>query len=259
MAVAMLFVILIVMVIYLLSRTFHLEREVGDLKRDLKKMKQLLDQLWLQEFRRNETHEPVRQSSATAESLNVPRPIQPQELRPPPQPPVDAVPEPAGPFASPVTPTPELVPSRTREEWESFVGGKLLNRIGAVALILGVGFFMKEAFDRNWISEPVRVIIGAVVGLLCLAGAYRTHSRGLKIFAQGLVGAGIAILYLSVYASFNFYALVPQWAAFLLMSIVTVLALVQALSYDSLAVAILGLAGGFLTRLARNCSRTERK
>lgn len=141
----------------------------------------------------------------------------------------------------------EPKPSRTREEWEAFVGGKLLNRIGAFALILGIGFFLKYAFDRDWISELVRVLIGVASGLLCLAAAYRTHTRQFKIFAQGLVGAGIAILYLSIFAAFNFYSLVPQWAAFGLMSIVTVIALTHAFYYDSLAVALLAWAGGFLT------------
>jgi len=145
------------------------------------------------------------------------------------------------------SPPPSAAPSRTREEWEAFVGGKLLNRIGAFALILGVGFSLKYAFDNDWISESLRVIVGAVAGLACLAGAYRTHAKGFQIFAQGLVGAGIAILYLSTYAAFNYYQLVPQTLAFVLMSVVTILALGQGLLYNSFAVALLGWAGAFLT------------
>jgi uncharacterized membrane protein len=142
---------------------------------------------------------------------------------------------------------PEKPKSHTREEWESFIGGKLLNRIGALALIIGLGFFLKYAFDNNWISETVRVLTGAAAGFVCLGLAYRTHKKGYQIFSQGLVGAGIAILYLSVYASFNFYSLVPQWIAFVLMSCVTALSLALGVYYDSLAIGVLGWAGGFLT------------
>lgn len=137
--------------------------------------------------------------------------------------------------------------SRTREEWEAFIGGKLLNRIGSLALILGAGFFLKYAFDNNWISETVRVLIGAAAGLACLFGAHRTHKKGFAIFAQGLVAAGISILYLSVYASFNFYQLIPQIPAFILMSFLTCLTLAIALQYNAFAVGILGWIGGFLT------------
>lgn len=161
----------------------------------------------------------------------------------PPAPSRTAPPGPTGQVPPPQPPK----PSRTKEELEALIGGKLMNRIGALALVIGVGFFLKYAFDNNWFTETMRVLIGIIFGMLCLFGGWRTRSKGLAMFAQGLVGAGIAILYLSLYASFNFYQLVPQWVAFALMSGVTVLALVQAFLYDSLAVSILGWAGGFLT------------
>jgi uncharacterized membrane protein len=165
-------------------------------------------------------------------------------------------PVPLGPpqAARPVPPTPETttpIPappkSRTKEEWESLIGGKFLNRIGALALIIGVGFFLKYAFDNDWITEPMRVLIGAFVGAGLLVAARRNARKGFEIFAQGLTGAGISILYLSVYASFNFYSLVSQPVAFVLMALVTIVAFSQALMYNALAVSLLGWLGGFLT------------
>ncbi|GJQ21355.1 MAG: hypothetical protein HBSIN02_17100 [Bacteroidia bacterium] len=150
-------------------------------------------------------------------------------------------------------PTAKVEPPKVRSsgirqhELEALIGGRLMNRIGAVALVIGMGFFLKYAFDHGWLSETMRVVIGIVFGFLCLWTGHRSRTRGYAIFAQGLVGAGIAILYLSLYASFNFYHLIPQWMAFILMSGVTILALVQAVRYDSLAVSILGWLGGFLT------------
>lgn len=116
-----------------------------------------------------------------------------------------------------------------------------------MALIIGVGFFLKYAFDENWLTESVRVLIGVAIGIATLFAAARSDRKGFQIFAQGLVGAGIAILYLSVYASFNFYALVSQPVAFALMAGVTIVAFTQAFTYDSLAVCLLGWVGGFLT------------
>ncbi len=136
---------------------------------------------------------------------------------------------------------------RTREEWETLIGGKLLNRVGALALVLGVGFFLKYAFDNNWLNETARVVLGGLAGLLLLAGGHRFHRRGLSVFAQGLTGAGVGILYLSIYAAYDFYHLVPQPAAFLLMALVTAAALLLSLYYDARAIALLGWAGGFLT------------
>ena len=169
------------------------------------------------------------------------------EKAPAPSPAPAKAPPPATPAMQPRVEQQPPQPSKAKEELEALIGGKVLNRVGALALVIGVGFFLKYAFDNNWITETMRVLIGILIGLLCLAGGWRTRSKGLAMFAQGLVGAGIAILYLSLYASFNFYHLVPQWVAFALMSGVTILALVQAFLYDSLAVSILAWAGGFLT------------
>ncbi|MFX4262796.1 DUF2339 domain-containing protein [Pelotomaculum propionicicum] len=137
--------------------------------------------------------------------------------------------------------------TRTKEEWEELVGGKLLNRIGALALIIGIGFFLKYSFDNNWISETARVLIGFLAGVAILYSGARFHKKGYQIFAQGIFGAGVSVLYLSAYASFNYYHLVSQTAAFALMSAVTLTAFFMAFRYDSLAISLLGWAGGSLT------------
>ena len=137
--------------------------------------------------------------------------------------------------------------SRTQEEWEALIGGKLLNRIGALALIFAVGFFLKYAFDNNLISEAVRVIIGAVAGIALILIAMLSRKKGLEIFAQGLTGSGIAILYLSDYAAFNFYSLVSQPVAFVLMSLITILAFQQGNLYEFSGNLDLGLGGWILT------------
>ncbi len=78
---------------------------------------------------------------------------------------------------------------RTRSDWEELIGGKLLNWIGAVALIIAVGFFLKYAFDNNWITESVRVLIGAIIGIGLLVTGVRFHKKELFIFTQGIFGA----------------------------------------------------------------------
>jgi uncharacterized membrane protein len=141
---------------------------------------------------------------------------------------------------------------RTSEEWEALIGGRLMNRIGAIALILGMGFFLKYAIDQNWIGQVERVGIGVLVGAGLLALAARAHRRGYEIFGQGLVGAGQAVLYLSVFASYNFYHLVPQPVALAGMALVTAVAFAEAIRCDSLAVSLLACLGGYLTPFLLN-------
>ncbi len=138
-------------------------------------------------------------------------------------------------------------PARSRADWESLIGGRLMNWIGALALIIGAGFFLRHAFQQNWIPPWGRVSIGYAAGVALLVMAARFNKKGLAAFSQGLLGAGISILYLSAYATFNRYGLVTQTGAFLIMSAITALTFIIGIKYGSLAVAFLGWLGGFLT------------
>ena len=71
--------------------------------------------------------------------------------------------------------------------------------------------------------------------------------RRLTALGQGLMGGGVAILYLSLYASFTLYHLVPQGAAFGGMVLVTAGGLALGVGHDAVALSFLALLGGLLT------------
>lgn len=132
--------------------------------------------------------------------------------------------------------------------WEWLVGGNWLARIGIVALVIGIGFFLKLSFDNNWIGETGRVVLGIVCGLALLGGGELWQKR-YPIWAQPLTGGGIAVLYLSIFAAFSLYDLIDNVTAFGLFFLITLAAAGLALKYDSMAIAILGIIGGFATPL----------
>ncbi|MBI4337858.1 MAG: DUF2339 domain-containing protein [Chloroflexi bacterium] len=131
-------------------------------------------------------------------------------------------------------------------DWEQVLGGNWFARIGALALIIGVGFFLKLAFENNWIGETGRVILGMVVGV-ALLGAGEYWQRRYPTWAHAVTGGGIGIIYLSIYAAFGFYHLIGPLPAFLFLALVTALAGLLALRYEALTIAVLGVLGGFLT------------
>ncbi|MTI83241.1 MAG: DUF2339 domain-containing protein [Firmicutes bacterium] len=58
-----------------------------------------------------------------------------------------------------------------KEGLEQLIGGKVLNRLGIVILLFGTAYFLKYAFDNQWIGEIGRIIIGLVAGMgLMVAG-----------------------------------------------------------------------------------------
>jgi uncharacterized membrane protein len=160
--------------------------------------------------------------------------------RPPPLPPPlpPAMPHPVPPSLP--HPTPE-------QQLETRMGLTWINRIGVITLIIGVAFFFKYAVDNQWIGETGRVVLGLLAGFAALAAGDILWRRGQKIFAQGICGLGVSILYLSFYATFGLYHLLPQATAFALMAMVTLMAGALALRYDAMAIAALGMLGGYAT------------
>ena len=132
--------------------------------------------------------------------------------------------------------------------WEWLIGGNWLARIGILALIIGVGFFLKLAFDNDWIGEAGRVFLGLGVGAALLGGG-EFWQRKYPAWAQAVTGGGIAILYLSIYAAFALYELIPAWPALGFSLLVTLTAAGLALRYEARAIAVLGILGGFATPL----------
>jgi uncharacterized membrane protein len=130
---------------------------------------------------------------------------------------------------------------------ESVIGGSWFSWVGIIAVIFGVAFALKYAFDNEWVGPGARVGLGALAGLGLLGAGVRLRRKGLASYAYVLSGGGILILYLSIYAAYDFYGLLSQPPAFLLMTLVTAGAVLLAVRQDALPVAVLGLVGGFLT------------
>ncbi len=109
--------------------------------------------------------------------------------------------------------TPDTVSSSAKIE--SAVTGKWFAVIGIIALIFGVSFFLKFAFENNLIGVTGRVMLGLGAGLVLLVvGDYLARRESYRAYSFYLTGGGLALLYLSIYAAFNFYQLISQYGAF---------------------------------------------
>jgi len=160
---------------------------------------------------------------------------------------LEAVPGPAEEIApaAPIPPSPprEVAPPKPRE-WELILGGNWLARVGVIALIIGVGFFLKFAFDKEWLGPTSRVILGIVAGLGMVGGGYYWRKR-YPTLSQALSGGGIAVLYLSIFAAFAFFQMLHLYLAVGLLLLVSAGSAALAIRYNSMALAIIGILGAF--------------
>jgi uncharacterized membrane protein len=134
------------------------------------------------------------------------------------------------------------VSKATKEE----ASGRLLGKIGIAAVLIGVAFFLKYAFDSNWIGPAGRVMIGVVIGFGFVGVGQYLRKNYLK-YSDLLIGGGIAILYLSVFAGYSFYDLFSSFTAGVFMFIVTALSFAISIVNATQTLALVGVIGGFAT------------
>jgi uncharacterized membrane protein len=127
---------------------------------------------------------------------------------------------------------------------EKFIGENLANKIGIGILVLGIGFFVKFAIDKEWINVYGRVFIGILCGGILVGLAHKLR-KAFTAFSSVLVGGGIAVLYLTITIAFHEYQIIGQTAAFLIMVFITSFTILLSISYNRIELAILAILGGF--------------
>jgi uncharacterized membrane protein len=199
-------------------------------------------------------------SSAPAQAQTPAAPAAPAEISKP-QPPLapGISPQPAPPVLPPrlAPPSPKLSKEPSASDLEALIGGRWFNRIGIIALLFAVSYFLKLAFDNNWIGPAGRVAIGIFLGALMLPWSQWLLSRGYTYFSEGIAGLGEATLFVSVWAGCQYYTLFTRQTGFAALVLVTIVMALLALRRDSERIAFLSLLGGMLTPALMSTGKNE--
>ncbi len=131
---------------------------------------------------------------------------------------------------------------------EFAVASNWLLRVSILILVMGVGYFLKLSVEKGWLDQLGQVSLGTIAGLGMLVAGVQLLGRRDHLFGQGLIGGGIATLYLCVFAAHVLYKLIPNpTITLVLMVAVTCIAGWIAVRFDSILVAVLGILGGYGT------------
>jgi uncharacterized membrane protein len=182
----------------------------------------------------------------------------PAEPAPAPTPPAPerAAPAPVSRPAAPPPPPPPAQPAPARPgvldrplefDLEELLGGRLLAWLGAVAIVLGIGFFFAMAVSRGWIDEPTRVTLAYVGSTLLLgAGLYLYERQGRTQAAIAAVAAAIAALYASTTAATQLYDLVDPVVGLAIAGLIGAVATAIAVRWNEILIGGIGILGALL-------------
>jgi uncharacterized membrane protein len=119
--------------------------------------------------------------------------------------------------------------------------------IGVVLVFLSVAFIYWMVMVG--LGEVGKIILGIITGLVFVAGGefVERWQEKYRPLARAITGGGLAILYLSVFTAYSGFHLLDQVSAFTFMALVTAAGVALAVRYNSQAIIIMSLVGGFLT------------
>ncbi|WP_095108849.1 DUF2339 domain-containing protein [Pseudomonas sp. Irchel 3E20] len=161
-----------------------------------------------------------------------------------------AEPTPADPWqpAAPQQPAPPRTPNlidraiASARNW--LLGGNTVLRVGVLLLFLGLAFLLRYATEGVVVPLELRYagVAAVALGLLGLGWWLRLRNRQYAVMLQG---AGIGVLYLTVFAAMRLHPLIDPTAALGLLVAVTVFCAILAVTQDALALAAAAALGGF--------------
>lgn len=146
------------------------------------------------------------------------------------------------------TPPPVMPKKQSAQSMEAFIGGNVINKIGILILVIGLGIFVKYAIDNNMIG-PVGRIAGGYLAGLTLVGLSYWLKKNYASYSAVLLSGGVATLYFTTYFAYDFYALLPHTVAFVLMVAVTLFTVYAATSYNQQVIGVIGLVGAYAVPL----------
>lgn len=126
-----------------------------------------------------------------------------------------------------------------------FKGGNTIVRIAVLLLFIGVAFLLRFAAENALLPIELRIAAVALGGLALAVVGWRLREKR-RGYGLSLQGAGVGIVYLTLFAAFRLYALVPAELTFSLLALLAGVSALLAVRQNAMPLALLGFGGGFL-------------
>lgn len=128
---------------------------------------------------------------------------------------------------------------------EMKIGMSWINKLAILLIILAVGTFFRYSFSA-WFNDYMKGGVIFLLGALMLAGGAWLFRKNKQVFALGLLGGGISVLYGSVFYSYFLLEILSLFVALAISILITATAILLSLRYESRTICSFGLVGGYL-------------
>ncbi len=140
---------------------------------------------------------------------------------------------------------PERKPQQhSKSNLEKFVGENLINKVGIIITILGVGWGVKYSIDNQLISPLTRMMMGYLFSAGLLGLSYYLKKK-YENYSAVLLSGSLAMMYFITYFAHSSYGIIGKFPAFGLMVLFTIYTVSESLRYNRSVIAHIGLVGAY--------------
>ncbi len=124
----------------------------------------------------------------------------------------------------------------------------IITKIAIIILFLGLTYLFKYGIEhqRHYLSPEVRILSALILGISLLAIGWKLRLKR-QIYALILQGGAIAILYLTIFAAFKLYELIPALITFAILVVICSSSILFSILQRAISLAIIACVGGYVT------------
>lgn len=134
----------------------------------------------------------------------------------------------------------------TTSTFESMFMGNLFNKIGAIALLVGIGIFVKLISPYIVFTDEMKIASGFIAGILTILGAFKIQQTPkMKNYAEVLMGTGFGFLLITTYCATSLFGFFNVPFATVLASLIVGAIYYLADKQKTISMLVIGLIGGY--------------
>lgn len=118
-------------------------------------------------------------------------------------------------------------------------------KIGIIILFFGISYLFKYSFDHRLLSPEVRLLGALALGIILFMIGWHLRVKE-QLYALILQSGAFGVLYITLFAAFKLYNLVPLLLALVCLTVICAVSVLFAVLQRAMSLAIIACIGGYL-------------
>ena len=144
--------------------------------------------------------------------------------------------------------------SKKSFDFETAFLGNIFNKIGAIALIVGVIIFIKLVSPYIVFTPLMKILSGYILGVIIFIFGLRMKEEKLKAYKETLLGTGVSLLFISTYFSSAFFNIFSPVLATMIATIILLSVFFIADKQKTVSMISIALIAGYLNPIIANAN-----